>query len=148
MMMCNFEIEGKPVGKSRPRFRRMGNFVQAYTPSNTAEYEKLVRLRFQNAGGQITDKPVKIEIVAFFAPPKSTKKKQKVEMLANRILPIKKPDIDNIAKIVLDALNKIAYVDDAQVVELSVKKRYASEAKVIVHIEEIETAGVVNALAS
>lgn len=140
-MMCDFEIEGKPVGKGRPRFRRMGNFVQTYTPSNTAEYEKLVRLRFQNAGGQITDKPVRVAVVAFFAPPKSTKKRDRIEMLANRILPEKKPDCDNIAKIILDALNKIAYIDDSQVIELVVKKRYSAEAKVTVHIEEIEAAG-------
>lgn len=148
MMMCDFEVEGKPVGKGRPRFRRMGNFVQTYTPGKTAEYEKLVRLRFQNAGGVITEKPVRVEIAAFFTPPKSTKKKQKAEMLANLILPMKKPDCDNIAKIILDALNQIAYKDDSQVVELSVKKRYASEAKVIVHIEETETAGDVDALTS
>ena len=148
MMTCGFEIEGKPVGKGRPRFKRMGNFVQTYTPEKTTEYEKLVRLRFQNSGGMITDKPVRIEIAAFFAPPKSTKKRDRIEMLANRILPVKKPDCDNIAKIVLDALNKIAYKDDAQVAELSVKKRYAAAAKVFVHIEEIDTRGDVDALAS
>ena len=147
-MMCDFEIEGKPVGKGRPRFKRMGNFVQTYTPEATKEYEKLVGMRFQNSGGVITDKPVKIEIVAFFTPSKSTRKKDRIEMLANRILPMKKPDADNIAKIVLDALNKIAYVDDSQVIELVVKKRYAAEAKVSVHIEEIETEGEYDALAS
>lgn len=148
MMMCDFVVEGKPVGKGRPRFRRAGNFVQTYTPEKTAEYEKLVRLRFQNAGGVITDKPVRVEITAFFAPPKSTKKKDKIEMLANMILPEKKPDVDNIAKIILDALNQVAYKDDAQVIELFVKKRYAAEAKVIVHIEEIDTRGDIDALAS
>lgn len=148
MMMCDFEIEGKPVGKGRPRFRRMGNFVQTYTPEKTAEYEKLVRIRFQNAGGVITDKPVRVEITAFFAPPKSTKKRDKAEMLMNKILPTKKPDCDNIAKIILDALNQIAYKDDSQVIELVVKKRHLAEAKVTVHIEEIETAGDCDALAS
>ena len=141
MMMCDFVVEGKPVGKGRPRFKRMGNFVQTYTPEATKEYEKLVGMRFQNSGGAITDKPVRVEIVAFFAPPKSARKRDKAEMLANRILPVKKPDCDNVAKIILDALNKIAYKDDAQVVELFVKKRYAAEAKVFVHIEEIEIAG-------
>ena len=148
MMTCDFEVEGKPAGKGRPRFKRMGNFVQTYTPAATADYEKLVRLRFQNAGGAITDKPVRVEITAFFAPPKSTKKRDRIEMLANRILPEKKPDVDNVAKIILDALNKIAYKDDAQVVELSVKKLYSEVAKVFVHIEEIEIGGDFDALAS
>lgn len=147
-MTCDFVVEGKPTGKGRPRFKRVGNFVQTYTPANTAEYEKLVKLRFQNAGGAITDKPVKIEIVALFAPPKSTKKRDKAEMLMNKILPTKKPDCDNIAKIILDALNQIAYKDDAQVIELIVKKRFAAEARVYVHIEEIDMRGDVDALAS
>lgn len=147
-MMCDFVVEGKPVGKGRPRFKRVGNFVQTYTPANTAEYEKLVRLRFQNAGGVITDKPVRVAVVAFFAPPKSIRKREKADMLSNLILPMKKPDVDNIAKIILDALNGIAYKDDSQVVELSVKKKYASEAKVSVHIEEIEVGGECDALAS
>ena len=146
--MCDFEIEGKPVGKGRPRFRRIGNFVQTYTPTATADYEKLVRLRFQNAGGVITEKPVRVEITAFFAPPKSARKKQKAEMLANLILPMKKPDADNIAKIILDALNKIAYKDDSQVIELSVKKLYSEVARVSVHIEEIEVGGECHDLAS
>lgn len=148
MMTCDFVVEGKPVGKGRPRFKRMGNFVQTYTPTATADYEKLVRLIFQNAGGAITDKPVRVEITAFFAPPKSARKKDKIEMLANRILPEKKPDCDNIAKIVLDALNKIAYKDDSQVIELSVKKLYSEVANVSVHIEEIEVGGDFDALAS
>lgn len=148
MMTCDFVVEGKPTGKGRPRFKRMGSFVQTYTPEKTADYEKLVRLKFQNTGGVITEKPVRVEIVAFFTPPKSTRKKDKIEMLANRILPMKKPDVDNIAKIMLDALNQIAYKDDAQVIELSVRKRYAAKAKVTVHIEEIETGGECDALAS
>lgn len=147
MMTCDFEIEGKPTGKGRPRFKRMGNFVQTYTPEATKEYEKLVGMRFQNSGGAITDKPVRVEIVAFFAPPKSTKKRDRIEMLANRILPEKKPDVDNIAKIILDALNGIAYKDDSQVVDLSVKKCFAAEARVYVHIEEIDMRGDVDALA-
>ena len=69
-------------------------------------------------------------------------------MLANLILPTKKPDCDNIAKIVLDALNQIAYKDDSQVIELSVRKQYASEAKVSVHIEDIEIGGEHDAIAS
>ena len=146
-MTCDFVVEGKPTGKGRPRFKRVGNFVQTYTPANTAENDKLVRLKFQNAGGVITENPVKVEIVAFFTPPKSTRKRDRVEMLANRILPEKKPDVDNIAKIILDALNGIAYKDDSQVVDLSVKKCFAAEARVYVHIEEIDMRGDVDALA-
>ena len=62
-------------------------------------------------------------------------------MLRGCIFPSKKPDADNIAKIVLDALNGVAYEDDSQVINLSVQKRYSEEARVFVHIEEFAIRG-------
>lgn len=59
-------------------------------------------------------------------------------MLNNEIFPTVKPDTDNIAKSILDSLNKIAYLDDKQVVKLEVEKYYAANANVAVMIEEIE----------
>ena len=55
-------------------------------------------------------------------------------MLAGYEKPCKKPDIDNIAKVILDALNDVAYHDDTQVVSLSMQKKYSREAKVEVEI--------------
>ena len=57
-------------------------------------------------------------------------------MLKNDISPIKKPDIDNIAKIILDALNKLAFQDDSQIIKLNIEKAYAEEPKVYIKIEE------------
>ena len=50
-----------------------------------------------------------------------------------------KPDIDNIAKSVLDGLNGTAWGDDTQVVEMSIKKYYALDdiEKLEITIEEI-----------
>ena len=59
-------------------------------------------------------------------------------MLYQEEYPLKKPDVDNVAKIILDALNGIAYRDDKQVVELYVKKSYAGESGVGVTISEVE----------
>ena len=59
-------------------------------------------------------------------------------MLCGRILPTKKPDVDNVAKIILDGLNCIAWDDDTQVVDLSVSKYYSEEPRVSVMIEEID----------
>jgi Holliday junction resolvase RusA-like endonuclease len=52
--------------------------------------------------------------------------------------PTTKPDTDNIAKICLDALNGIAYHDDAQIVELQVSKLYSDEPRVVVWLAVIE----------
>ena len=59
-------------------------------------------------------------------------------MLNGHILPTKKPDADNVAKIILDGLNHIAWDDDTQVVDMMVIKRYSEEPFVAVIIEEID----------
>ena len=59
-------------------------------------------------------------------------------MLAGLEKPTKKPDIDNIGKVVMDALNKIAFDDDSQVIKLLVEKVYGEEPRVEITIGEIE----------
>lgn len=135
-MIYEFEIPGEIVGKARPRMNaRTG---KAYTPTKTKDYEYFMKKWF------ITEYPnfkqletrVKVTIVAYFDIPKSTSKKKEVEMLKQNISPTKKPDIDNITKIVLDAMNKFAFKDDTQVTKLEVEKKYATQSKIYVKIEE------------
>lgn len=134
--MYEVEILGEPVGKARPRMNtRTG---KAYTPSKTKYYEYLVRqeLAFKYRQiEQIIDDPIRVTIIAYFGIPKSTSKKRQSEMLKDNIRPTKKPDIDNITKIILDALNKFIYKDDTQVVELVVRKYYDAIPKVYVKVE-------------
>ena len=68
------------------------------------------------------------------------KTKRKIEAIKDGIdYPMKKPDADNIAKIVLDSLNKIAYEDDKQVVELTVIKRWTFDnERIEFEVEEIK----------
>lgn len=83
------------------------------------------------------EKALKVNIIAFFEIPKSTSKKKKEQMLNNEIYPTIKSDTDNIAKSILDSLNKIAYLDDKQVVDLRVRKQYAEVPSVSVWISEV-----------
>lgn len=115
-------VPGEPVAKGRPRVGKFGT----YTPKKTLNYETYVKELWVTSYGQtMLEGELKAEITAYFSIPKSTSKKKKVEMSEGRINPIKRPDADNIAKTVLDALNGIAYYDDSQIVEVTVKKRYA-----------------------
>lgn len=126
----SFEIYGEPFGKGRPRFARRGNFVSTYTDQKTASYENLVKLSYKEQVGNFyfdVDKPLKVIIVCHFSRPKNIAKKNLHLYNDNKIRPTKKPDTDNIAKVVLDSLNKIAFDDDKQVVELSVYKYFVSE---------------------
>ena len=135
---CYFEVEGKIKGKGRPRFSSYGKFVKAYTPAETASYENLIKLQFRiSCGDWYSESPVKMKITAIHGIVKSATKKDRARMLSGELRPTKKPDADNIVKIICDALNGIAYKDDTQVVELEFKKVYGELEKVMVEIEEL-----------
>ena len=129
-----FVVPGKPRGKGRPRFARMGNYVRTYTPAETAAYENLVALEYQSAGGVLMECPVEVTILASFAPPKSASKKMRDAMLNGQIVPNCKPDIDNIIKAVLDGLNGVAYKDDTQVINVQAARYYGAVAEVEVWV--------------
>ena len=80
---------------------------------------------------------MKVEIQAFYPVPKSFSKKKTVSALSGGILPTTKPDCDNIIKVVLDALNGVAYYDDKQVVSVSCEKYYALSGFLKITVREI-----------
>lgn len=133
--MTDFTIPGPPVGKGRPRFFKRGNHVGTFTPEKTASYENLVKMAAREVfRGPLIEGPLQMRIRAFFPIPKSMPKAKR-QMAEDEALHVtKKPDGDNIGKIVCDALNGIIYHDDAQVSDLMVSKRYSSEPRVEVSI--------------
>lgn len=141
MKTVTFTVPGAPKGKARARtVRGRGGNTFSYTPEGTVLYENLIKTCYrQDVGAVIFNdgQPLSVTIRAYFPLLKSVSKKKKQEMLDGSILPTKKPDIDNIAKCVLDALNKLAYRDDTQVVELHMEKHYAEVPRVEVSIQEI-----------
>ena len=134
MIIKEFRIPGEPKGKARPRFGK----GRTYTPPETAEYEKLIACEYKRqCDGYMfpkTDRGIEIAIIAYFGMPKSASKKKQLKMANNEMKAIKKPDADNIAKIVMDGLNGIAFEDDAHVTSLSVDKAYSLEPHVYVVI--------------
>lgn len=129
-----FFVKGEPKGKGRPRFTKRGH---TYTDAKTKEYESLVMASYlASANCHKFTSPVRVVIMAHFKPPKKSKKVVG-DMLNGHILPTKKPDVDNIAKIILDGLNRIAWDDDTQVVDLTIGKYYSEEPGVAVMVEEI-----------
>lgn len=135
-----FSIPGQPFGKQRPRVVNRGGYSKAYTPQKTVSYENLVKICFDEKarGHRFKDNDMlEVKIVAYYEIPKSTSNKKRNEMLSGRILPGKKPDWDNIGKIVCDSLNGIAYHDDAAIVKASVLKFYSEKPRVDVKIRRI-----------
>jgi len=124
MSEANIFLIGQPVGKGRPRFTRSGH---VYTPDKTKRYE--MRLAGEASNWMMLRQldpitvPCKVLIKAQFQIPKSWTKKKKLQAERREIFP-GKPDIDNVAKIALDAFNGVVFEDDAQVHELRVLKAY------------------------
>lgn len=118
-----FKVPGKPQGKARPRVVE----GHAYTPQKTKDFEQAVAWAFKAAGGKLLDGYIEVTVTAFYAIPKDTSKKTRELMERGIILPMVKPDIDNVVKAALDALNGIAYKDDNQVVKETGAKFYGKE---------------------
>ena len=116
---CEFTALIDPVGKGRPRFTRTGH---TYTPKATATAEFAIRSHAWAAmrGRAPTSHPVRVEIVARMPIPRSWTDKKRREHFGKPA--DKKPDADNVAKLILDALNGLVFEDDKQVVSLTVEK--------------------------
>jgi len=136
--MVNFVVDGVPVGKGRPRFAKRGNFVQTYTPQKTKDYESEVMDAATAAMGKTEPltTPIAIYLYIRFPIPVSYSKKRTRDCIEGLERPTKKPDWDNIAKAITDALNGIVYVDDCQIVDAHIRKVYSHTPGVDVLVKE------------
>ena len=135
-----FFVPGAPIGKGRPRAARRGTGVVMFTPEKTAGYEALVAAAASNAmraeAGPLFTGPLEAVLEMRIPIPASWSKAHKAAALAGAELPTSKPDIDNVAKAILDACNGVAFRDDAQVVMLVATKAFSDEPGVRVVIRE------------
>ena len=137
MKSIKFTVPGNPFGKQRPKFARMGTYTKTYTPKKTTQHEKEVAECFLEVarGRRFKEKePLDIRIIAYYPIPQSTSKKRRKEMLEHRIRPTVKPDLDNVAKLIYDALNGVAWYDDNAIVDTQVRKFYSDTPRVDVFI--------------
>ncbi|NLU51571.1 MAG: RusA family crossover junction endodeoxyribonuclease [Clostridiaceae bacterium] len=126
-------IPGEPCAKQRPRLGKR----HTYTPDKTVNYETLVKQLYITQGHERLEGALKMTVNAFFSIPKSASKKNREKMLRGEIRPTKRPDWDNVGKIISDALNEMAYKDDCQIVDATVRKWYSDNPRVEVEITEL-----------
>ena len=134
-MKIAFAVEGEPRGKERPRF---GN-GQVYTPDKTTTYENQIKIAYYEQCGNVKfpeDSQLELFVKAYYKIPKSASKKRKAAMLSEQIRPTKKPDGDNILKMVADALNGVCYKDDKNLVSMSIEKFYSDMPRIEVTVQE------------
>ncbi len=138
-MKVKFTVCGEPQGKGRPKFSRLpGGGVCTRTPDETVIYENLIKTEYQRQCGKTRfpdNAELDLRVLAFYQIPASASKKKVRLMLDRKIRPTKKPDWDNVGKVVADSLNQLAYRDDAQVVDAQVRKFYSDVPRIEVTIQ-------------
>lgn len=132
-------IKGEPVSAGRPRFSGRGGFVKAYDPKKSRDYKTLIKqqaLQQLPAGYQSVDGPIEVDIKVYRSIQKSISKKEYARRLSNDVRPTVKPDTDNYIKIILDGLNKLIWLDDNQITDISAHKYYSDNPRVEVEVNE------------
>ena len=115
MQHVYFEVKGDPVPKARARTVRKGGRTWSFTPKKVAAWEKLVKEEASKHFSQPLSGPIQLSIIFYMDRPESRRKDIWVPTT---------PDLDNLEKAVLDALNGVAYKDDRYVVAKNAQKRY------------------------
>lgn len=134
-MKINFTIDGEPIGKERPRMNSITK--RTYTPNKTKNYEDYIKYLYQSKVRYYFDGYIKMTLRCYYSITKSNSKKVKEQKRNNVLRPSKKPDIDNVIKVVADSLNEIAYKDDTQIVEVVASKYYSDRPRIEVILEDV-----------
>ncbi len=134
--MLLLEIFGDPIPLKRPRTRKIGGFVSVYDPQKKEKDQ----VRWQ-VKSQYREKPLSVplflDLIFGLAIPKSTSRIRRKCMLENEIVPMKRPDVDNLIKFILDCLNGILFDDDSQIISLHARKIYSEYPRTIIRVENL-----------
>ena len=133
-------MPGKPVPKGRPRAARIGGFIHMYTPKTTQVFETACAAEAMASmqGREPMSGPIKIRMEIFVPIPASYRKADKEDCRSGRKLPTATADIDNIAKSVMDAFNGVVWLDDSQVVDAHLTKRFADEPCITATVTQLD----------
>lgn len=117
-----FVIPGRVGGKGRPRATAIGGHARMYTPAKTVSMEAMVRDFGAGAmmGGALLDGPLHLSVLVSLERPQSWSKRKRVE----NPIPTGKPDLDNVVKLIGDALNGVVWRDDSQVASLHISRQF------------------------
>ena len=138
---ATIEITGAPVAKGRGRAVNTPGGARVITPEKTRKWEADARMeaRRQMDRAEPFTQPLSISIIVTIAPPKSWPNWKREAALEGLIPHTSKPDIDNVVKAAMDALNGIVYVDDALAYKIEARKVWGMRPSVWVLVAEVPT---------
>jgi Holliday junction resolvase RusA-like endonuclease len=133
--VITFFVPGPPQGKGRARIGKIAGHARMFTPSKTVAYEGLIALAAELAadmaglGGPL-DGPVVLEVDIVQTMPESWSKAKR----AASLVPIGKPDVDNVVKAVGDGCNGILWHDDKQIAKVVACRRWGPKPELQVRV--------------
>lgn len=141
--MFYYEMHGPLIVQKQTRFRCFNGKPIAYDPSkkDLQNIQKLIR---PHAPKNPICAPVRLNIHFFFPIPKSTNKTNRLLMLKGLILPDVRPDEDNLAYIVTNALKGIVYDDDKRICQKHVYKFYDEKPRTVIQVKQILEVNIIS----
>ncbi|BAU27610.1 Holliday junction resolvase RusA-like endonuclease [Aneurinibacillus soli] len=137
--MIQFTIYGEPVAQGRPRATMIAGKARMYDPSKSRGYKEYVKLAAaDHAPAALLEGPLVLTVNVYRSIPKSYSNKKKTQAEAGEIRPTSKPDVDNYVKGIKDALNKVIWKDDSQVVSITAGKFYSQKPRIEVKVQVLE----------
>lgn len=135
-MQIRFTVYMDPVAKGRPKFSVRGGFPRAYTPKKTVSAEnEFIRQAMPHKPSIPLQKWAEVTIYLFMPIPASFSKKDRAMAISGELRHTKKPDLDNLAKLVLDPMNGVFFRDDSIITSLCVYKSYHQQPSIAVLID-------------
>jgi len=120
--MIIMHILGKPIPWKRPAHKVLNGKVWVFDSQKKEKEQCRWQMRSYVPSGQLLTCPCAIEFIFSFNVPDTVSRATRRQMLAGEIKHFKKPDLDNMQKFYLDAMNGFVFVDDCQVEEINAKK--------------------------
>lgn len=138
MQIIRFAIPGDAQAQIRPRASTIGGRVRMYDHKKSRTYKSYVQdVAKEFMPDEVLTGPLEMRVTVYRKALKSFSKVKRQQALDGVLLPVSKPDVDNLAKTFMDALNGMAYKDDSQVVTLIASKLYAEESYVSIEIQTL-----------
>lgn len=127
----------EPVEQQRPRATSQGGHVRVYDPPKVRRFKQdVAKFVKQQPLPKFEDKELSVQIKFFRKIQKSLTKKERELRLSNVHRPKTRPDIDNLVKSLLDALNGLIWDDDAKIVHLEADKLYSEQPRIEIEVHE------------
>lgn len=132
------EIPIEPKPKLRPRFHIRHNKISTSTPLETKAFENFVADYYGYHCNTRFEKGEPLEVNLFFGMPipASFSKKKHAQCINGQQAHVVKPDVDNLTKAILDALNQVAWNDDAQIIKMNIAKGYVENPYIRINIKK------------